>query len=153
MEAEGALESLGAALPEKFSLYHLGEVTGQPDAAKGELSSGDDSQAVSFRLHGDAEGVLLVLFERGLDVSLYTELGNIIASQAVTRLQQQKGLEVMISPPRLLGREQLAKLLASLSSVAIPHLRRTYLHTNGRVIVPVETLYLPILSEGMVGYA
>ena len=153
MELDLQLERLSAALPEHFPFYHLGEVTSRE--SNEEPTPDEDSVAISFRMHGDLQGILIVLFERGLDVSLYTELGNIIASQTATRLNQQQAMDVMISPPRLLAQGQVKNLLGSLENenTKTPRIRRTYLHTNGKVTVSVETLFLPIPSEGLVGYA
>lgn len=139
------LEQLASALPTQFDFYHLGKVEQQP------LSNSNffrDACAVGFRLLGDLNGLMIVLFEKDLDHSTYTEFGNLLASRLATQLQTENGLDVMISPPQSLEHGLVQKLLEKNSSI----IRRTYAHFYKNSVISVETLVLSAPSEG-IGYA
>jgi hypothetical protein len=137
------LSRLEDSLPKKFDFYHLGSAELKPLEC-----DFNESCAIAFRLYGELNAVLVVLFEKGLDVDTYSEFGNIIASQLVTHLNSNEAFDIMISPPRVLQTEQL-EWMAQQSKPAI---RRTYAHLFNNLVIPVETLILPANSEGM-GYA
>jgi CheY-specific phosphatase CheX len=135
---------LGSALPERFDFYHLGPValrdrsTGATTAASLEdLLAG--CATVGFSIQGDIQGMLIVAFEKDLDFSTYTELGNVVASQLVTQLNRRDGIDVMISPPRPLTAERLAKILPALRAPST--VVRTYLHRTGeKAEIPIHVL-------------
>lgn len=101
-----------------------------------------------FRILGEMNAFFVVLFDKSLDESTYSELGNVIASQTVSHLNTQEGMDLMISPPKVVTEEQFSKLLMNGNQV----IRKTYAHICGNVVIPVETLILPIVTEEM-GYA
>src|SRR4051812_12917874 len=108
MPPDHTIAPLLAALPEGFDFYHLGRIELQ--ATEHEQPLGQI--AIAYRIEGDARGVLLLLLDEGLDTSMYSEAGNIIASQLVSRLSREDGLELTLSPPRTLGPAQLKTLLS-----------------------------------------
>lgn len=131
------------SLPESFSFYHLGEVRMQDSAAPSpSLRDGGavspfvstDRLAVAFTLQGDVRGALVLVFDQGLDVSTYSEMGNIIASRMVTRLGDHEGLDVSLSPPRILTAAQLQGLMRSGRREA-----RAYMHRQHKLHVLVVT--------------
>lgn len=136
------METLLHALPEAFPFYHLGTVQADGAAsARLELDGLRDLQekfAVAFRFSGDFNGILITLFDRGLDLSTYTEMGNILASQFATRLSAGGGADVMISPPETVAAAGIARLASAPGTV-----RRTYKHHFNEMIVPVELLVAP----------
>ncbi len=136
------------AFPEQIQLYHLGPVTIEKNAsavAPSELSA-TDYFPLCFSFHGDQRGLLLLLLDRNLDLSLYSELGNLLASAIATELSNQNGIDVMISPPYSLNESRLRELLAANDSKLI---RRTYLHQSVRV----EAFILPSEASPEVGHA
>ncbi|MEK6706654.1 MAG: hypothetical protein AABZ06_12790 [Bdellovibrionota bacterium] len=131
-----------SALPTEFEFYHLGNVKlspGEPVEFANLESLVDDYFAIAFSFLGDLRSVLVILFDRDLDVSTYTEMGNVLASQIAVHLNKEEGLDVMISPPHVLNPTQLRKLLA----YGAPIIRKKYLHSHGNRIVTVQTLLIP----------
>ena len=97
--------------PESFEFYHLGNVEKQLPISSVQSLELDGRSGVSFNLYGDTTGLIVFLFEEGLDVSTYTEMGNVLASRMATQLSIQQGWDVMISPPRFLNSAQLRSQL------------------------------------------
>lgn len=146
-------ETISHALPERFPFYHLGEVSPASDAVS---SSGDlppaealaEAEIVGFRISGELQGLALILFERGLDLSTYTEMGNLLAGRFVTRLSSEQGIDAMISAPFIPSEAQLSRVRETVRMARKPVLRRPYLHVHpdGRSS-PVQFLLIP-LEEG-----
>ncbi len=88
--------------------------------------------AVAFQINGDVQGVLLLLFDFGLDSDMYAEVGNVIASRFVAQL------DAVISPPKTLNHSQLERLMRSQK----PLLRASYLHHYEKTVVPLTVLLL-----------
>ncbi len=153
-----SLERLAGALPEKFEFYHLGTVATAPDLAGIESDleirpeqllweSFDEDTKVAFTIRGDLSGVLVFSFETGLDVSTYMEMGNVIASRMVTRLSNDEGLDLMISPPQLLSRRALERLAQAVSPGSVAH--RIYLHRHGEQTHAVQAFLIAAKGEGL----
>ncbi len=127
---EQMVTKLLSALPREFEFYHLGSVKLQEAALaapRPELfpaASEDQVPAIGYSFRGDVSGVLILNVPGGADVSLYAEMGNIIASQVATRLARDEQLDVMISAPNYLSSAALRKLLTGPSRLE----SRTYLH-------------------------
>lgn len=162
------------SLPEKFRFYHLGDVkrVDSPSPSRTSLESlPEDSElqglrAVAFNLKGDVQGTLMILFNQKLDVSTYTELGNVLASKLATRLSEVRGADVLITPPRNLSPLQLEafliKIRKTLSSQLIAEKRKPqvvrsrYIHSsvqssgekNISKEIPVDALFVTAPSEG-----
>jgi len=149
-ESTEFLGNLKNAMPKEFSFYHLGSVemqsTRELETQNSELAL-DDLNAVAYSFQGDFRGVLVVLVEKGLDVSIYSEMGNILASRMATELMQD-GYDVMISPPRLLQTEQLDKLMKT----SLKKIQGKYAHLYQNTTVPIDVLLIPFPTEN-VGYA
>lgn len=97
-------------LPASFDFYGLGKVlrTGMISGIEA-LCQEPELGAHAFALQGDLKGVLILFFPARLDSSLYAEMGNIIASRVCSGLSSQLGLDVLVSPPRELGKEESLK--------------------------------------------
>ena len=147
------LHQISDSLPEGFDFYGFGQVTrskAKPLSALTEITAG--KSGVSFKLLGDPAALLVVLFDSGLDSSMYTELGNILASKLCQSLSEQGEGDLMITPPIVVRAEQLARL----SQRNIPFIHQSYEHVDQGSTVLVETLILPILVNGaevQVGHA
>jgi hypothetical protein len=142
------------SMPDGFEFYHLGRVESAGDWADELSPSGnelplEDRVAVAYRIQGDAQGALLILFDKGLDSSLYMEMGNIIASRTATQLNRIEGIDVLVSPPQVLKEAMARSLLAQAS----PASRRRYLHLHEGRSISVETVILPQLERGQTGNA
>src|SRR4051812_32425079 len=102
-----------AALPNRFPFFHLGDVelqeaaVGAADAALAETAG---LQAIGYALRGELEGWLVIGVDADADFSMYSEMGNLIASGLATRLSREQGLEIMISPPQRLAPRMLSQL-------------------------------------------
>ena len=141
------IDRLIDSLPSSFPFYHLGQVaqlTQGTIESETELAS-SDLIAVAFTFQGETHGVLALLFNQDLDVSIYSEMGNIIASQMANTLQLSHGLDVSISPPRLLTHHQLKKLLSGSHGKV-----RTYLHQHEGRVIPLQTF---VVSSEETGHA
>jgi hypothetical protein len=131
------------ALPERFQFYHLGDVELQSYEIHVE-----DTSAVAIQLFGDLRALVVVLFPKDLDVSTYSELGNVLASKIANHMSLQNQIDIVISPPQILNRTQIDQLSKSESSIT----KRTYTHCYKNTVIPVSTWILPAPSEG-IGYA
>ena len=136
------IEQLSEALPSSFNFYHLGKVELQPDL---QPPTYDALYGISFHLRGDLHAILVILLEKNLDLSLYSELGNILASKIANQLFVDRQLQVEISPPQTLSENQLASILQSGSSTT----RKTYVHRYENKIFYLETLFVPSPLEGI----
>lgn len=123
-----SLTLLSQLLPEKIDFYHMGEVRLEPPRAQLALSAQDldlrNRTAISFTLRGELQAAVVLLVRNDLDISMYSELGNIITSQLVTRLSDEKEIDDVLSAPRIIEAEKL-EFLTLLSSAAIC---RKYVH-------------------------
>jgi hypothetical protein len=140
---ENSLFQIANALPDYFQFYDYGTIEAQ--TAPSQL---DFTHAVKFNIFGDLEALLVVLFSKDLDPSIYSEVGNILASQAVSQLNRQKELGIMISPPEVLTEKQIGIILEMKQAF----ITRPYAHLIGDQMIPLEILILPISYNGA-GYA
>jgi hypothetical protein len=132
------------ALPEQFEFYHLGEVK---QTMTDQIVDLDRKHIVAFRFYGDTQGVLLILFNEGLDASLYTEMGNIIASRSAQGLGEKDGIGVMITPPSTLKKTVAERLIAN-SDYCI---QRSYHHKLNGEIIPIDVFVVPHSPLGAEG--
>jgi hypothetical protein len=136
------------ALPTGFSFYDLGEVTSDAkgSALPDDLSNLHQSKAldqflaIGFRLITETNTWVVTLFDSQLDSNIYSELGNILASQFASRLQQlEDSMEpILISPPMKLSTPLLTRWLEARPSL----LARTYWHRFEDRSVAVHALVL-----------
>lgn len=123
-------------MPEGFSFYHLGYVEAVTEEQPAPISKALEGAA--FSIQGEIRGVMLILFEKGLDTSAYVEMGNILASRLATHLSLKAGLDVMISPPKLLNAQELITLIQSQQTVA----QKNYLHVHQGKSIQIKALVL-----------
>jgi len=136
------------AFPTSFDFYHMGTVharEGSPFATF-ELESAllKDSHAVGFWIEADSRALMILLFDRELDHSTYTEMGNILASRLATELSRRHGIDTLISPPRVLSMARVERAARSASAATPRVLQKTYVHQHKNRHVPVEVLILPL---------
>jgi hypothetical protein len=149
------LSTISQSLPETFPFYGLGTVSrverGSSASPLSVLIEG--KAAVSFRLLGDPAVLLIVLFDETLDASMYSELGNILASKLCQGLSEEGEGDLMVTPPLQLNSQQLSRLSRlSLSQLQLCE-NVAYQHVYGDKTVAIETLILPITAEGQIGHA
>ncbi len=123
------------ALPKNFDFYHLGVVRMQSGTQDDLWSHG--ARAIGFSLEGDLRAALMIRVEFAEDLSVYAEMGNIIASQLATALSKEKGVDVLISPPRMMSAKAASRLMAAATQAGRRFERRTYLHLHQKT-VPVD---------------
>jgi hypothetical protein len=139
-------------LPQRFSFYEQGQVILQNSITSilepTTPSRLESRRGVGFRIfHLDnaPSAILIFLFDANEDESMYTEMGNILASKLCQSLSEQEKSEMMISPPIQLQARQLLRLSSQHTGT-----RRIYLHTylqNGiEKSTPVETWTLPLTT-------
>lgn len=132
-------------LPQRFSFYDQGQVILQ-NSIKSILEPTiparlESRRGVGFRIfHLDnaPSAILIFLFDANEDESMYTEMGNILASKLCQSLSEQEKSEMMISPPIQLQSHQLLRLSSQHTGT-----RRVYIHSYVQDGVekstPVET--------------
>jgi hypothetical protein len=142
------LTEIESALPEAMPFYHLGEVRLSEEIlpTQKELA---EMEVLGFSFQGDLRGLMLVLFDPGLDASVYAEMGNLIAANTATRLSRERALDVLISPPKKLETALVSKIIDQGSMI----IHRTYLHVHQGKSVPVQTWILPYTGTEVVGHA
>ena len=137
--------------PEGFAFYHLGKVekiapSGQTEFVEPALAF-DKRVGVSFNLYGEETSLIVLLFDQKLDVSTYTEMGNVLASRIASNLCNASGLETMISPPRFLTSEQLqsqiSPVLNALEMSGIRIQAQEYAHNHGENSISLQLLVIP----------
>jgi hypothetical protein len=144
------LTEISDLLPENFGFYGLGSVDLQNKVESSETLPLDFDllRGVVFRVYhlDDAPSALLLfIFGADLDESMYTEMGNVLASRLCQGLTETQKSEMMISPPIMLKSNQLKRLAGPEGKFSGPG--RLYLHSyseNGiKKSIPVETWTLP----------
>ncbi len=133
-----SLDLLTHSLPENFSFYHLGEIA-LSDSKKTRsalLDESDNRAALAYTLRGDIQAAIVFLIEPGLDLSMYSEAGNIIASRLATQLAEKHGIDVVLSSPVRLERAQLALLVSATREIT----NKTYVHSHAGKEVLLEAL-------------
>lgn len=125
------------ALPKQFQFYHLGSVelirTPEPEPSPVGLPI-EDMHAISFLVQGEERGLLILLFDRGLEIATYMEMGNVIASQLADRLSRSYPLGVTISPPKNMATNQLDRIVSSFDGT-VQSCAYLHLHQNRSIQV------------------
>jgi hypothetical protein len=144
-------ENLLEAFPQVVSFYHLGTVNASAPSTTLTLTASELSEKVGllFRFLGDFSGSFLFLFDKGLDLSIYSELGNVLASQIATHLSENHERDILISPPHTLTHTQLVTLLKS----SQPRFQQTYFHKHEKNLATIHTFMLPRNSQEEIGNA
>jgi hypothetical protein len=119
-----------ARASESFSFYRQGTVSHAPVRAETSGASLLEScRCIAFSLSGawgERSALFLVLFERSLDASMYTEMANVLASRLATRISREHQADVTLSPPRQLADAALRAMLADGRAE-----RDEYIHADG----------------------
>jgi hypothetical protein len=126
---------LAGALPSQFDFYHMGTVETGPT---GQELSFESMCAFGYRIQGDLVGTLILLFDEGQDSSMYSEMGNILASRIATALGNRDEIYLTVSPPTSLTNATVRILLQTTQ----PAYRRTYLHIHENNTTRVEAIIL-----------
>lgn len=130
------LKSVRESLPEQFDFYHLGSIQkASSEASRADLLITPDSINLSYLIHGDERGVFLVSIAPGLDLSMYSEVGNILASRLSQGLSQAEDKDLLVSPPKPIPFKKALELIKSNSS----WIHQTYVHQHGGQLVSIQT--------------
>jgi hypothetical protein len=139
------------ALPDQFEFYHLGGVELQSpasdeNAAREKLLALDlaENHVIGFTIQGDIKLHLLLFFDKALDKSTYSELGNVIASKIVTHLTQNQEMDLLLSPPQNMAESQIHRIAQSNMQM----LCRTYAHFFQNSVISIEAMIIPGSAEG-----
>ena len=129
---------LTKALPVGFSFYNMGTVEMlSADSAQtqaGEVSDfPEPGLSIGYQFVGELRGLILIMIPDGLNLSMYMELGNILASRIATYLSNEEGIDVMISPPKVMTEQNLQHFTRIESEVS-----RTYYHRYGNCVVRLK---------------
>jgi hypothetical protein len=137
------LETLGQALPGTFSFYHLGQISPETQKDDGRFTDASqieraDRSALGIRIQGDVQALMLVLVDEGLDLSIYSEVANVLASRLATQLSAQHDIDVVISAPVALSPSRLNDLLKPGQSV----LSKRYYHYHAGATIGVDAVLI-----------
>lgn len=134
-------QKLIQALPLSFDFYEMGQIQSlltEPE----ELPL--DATGIAYRFSGDCTAWLILLFESSLDASLYSEVGNVLASQTANSLAKSEGLGVMTSPPIFLNETQVSSIRRRIQGRIV---QKTYGHFSKGGVIPIHLLLFSNLSE------
>lgn len=144
------ISDISRSLPEGFRFYDQGTVARVAAPKVTDLLGlSAEKTAALFKLLGDPTALLVVLFDNKLDVSMYTELGNILASRLCQRLSENGEGDLMITPPLLLTEAQFLRL----ARVSPDFILQSYEHVNHGAVTRVDAVILPLSAEGQFGHA
>ena len=121
MRKDALVTQLLDSLPKNFSFYHLGEVQLETEAKtfldweyeKERLISSDQS-AVVYQLTGEVNGSVFIMLAPDLDASAYSEMGNVIVSRMLEKLEELYLIQASLSSPRILAGKKLKETLEKL---------------------------------------
>lgn len=155
--------TINDALPKQFDFYHLGRVELQSESLTSESlpenlqenlpSTLEDTTAVAFQVFGMAFDLpywVILLFDSHLDISTYSELGNVILSKTVTQIQSTTGGDAMISPPQQMKPQQFKLVIHNTSQIP-NRARRTYAHFINNSVILIEAWILPSSHSSFLG--
>jgi hypothetical protein len=129
------------ALPVSFDFYGMGQVQSvQTESEEFFL----DATGIAYRFSGDCNAWMILVFESTLDASLYSEVGNILASKTATSLEKTEGIGVMTSPPIFLNEAQLSSLRRRSQGLIV---EKTYRHFAKEGTIPIQLLIFSTFIE------
>ena len=147
------LEVMSDAIPEKITFYEQGALELEKPRLLPQDVDPVDCVGLVYRLITLDEGVqavIILLIPKTLNLSMYQEVGNVIAGKLASdyRVQQHQGLkDLMISPPKTLDEHRIRKLLSSQKE----QVSRLISHRHGEKTVKIQTVLLP--SHGVIAHA
>lgn len=119
-------------LPQSFEFYDQGTVGLGPilenPATGASVTDLTDKFGIVILLQGDIKGVVIGLFDQGLDTSMYSEMMNVIASRLSDDLAQYDDLDVLITPPRVIEGDVLDRTLMQVLKGTTLTTQQSYLH-------------------------
>ncbi len=94
-------------LPQSFNFYSLGQVVLQQSAGKSTDQTGKTQ--ILYTIEGDTKLFVTLLLDPTLDLSIYSEVGNIIAARMASALEQNSKTDWMITPPVCIQPKDISK--------------------------------------------
>ena len=111
------LDNLSVILPQEFQFYSLGQVRLLKQLSNDDCL--DPCIRIAYRISGE-QGLMLTIFvSPNLDLSLCSEIGNVIAAKVASNLQRRTLSEWMISPPTLLTSTLVKELIVRPTYLAL----------------------------------
>lgn len=126
---------LHATLPQSFHFFDLGEVSLESERPTNLNLA--HQQGIGFQFLGSSARSMLLLVDESFDLSMATEMGNIIASKLAGRLSQVEGWDVGISPPQVWPEAKVAGALGNLFKSDRIHLSKYVFSFKGNLI-PIQ---------------
>jgi len=127
------LDQLSIGLPRSFDFYHLGQVR----EINNNVPDLKNKTGVAFNVYStddNSQACVIAIFDSRLDVSMYTEMGNIMASHATGNIKP-----AMMTPPRILNELRLRSILENRSELNY----RSFVHDYQNQAVPVHIAIVP----------
>lgn len=148
---------LNQIFPEVLDFYESGKITASEPvqvirddlSLLGVLETLHDRVGVSLNVYSvdsEFQALMVLIFDRGLDTSIYMEAANVIAGRMADRLACAESFPngVMISVPRLIDESGIRLLIRSQRNI----LSRNYLHLHSGFAVEIQTLLIPVHHQG-----
>ncbi len=141
---------IGGVFPGGFDFYDLGRVVPGQEPGDSVEDMQDDRMGVAFSVYPmdekepGAEGLrtlLLAVFEEGLELEIYTEIGNVIASRFAGGLSKLLSEEVMITPPLTLKPAAVQRLIQMKRQTIT---RKRYIHSFQNKVIPIDIMVLHV---------
>jgi len=148
---------LSRSLPQSFDFYHLGNVEAQScivlKPIKENVRISDDLSLLGYNLttlNESMSAVLVLIFDRSLNESMYSELGNILVSRIINKLDNiEEPLEAVVSPPFKLKNATFERILAT-CKISFDHY---YIHHINDTPITVRMMIVPKLDSEELGNA
>lgn len=141
----GTLDRVTERLPREFPFYHLGHARINPTPSR---TLGENASLIGYRVTGEPSFWIVLAHEKELEFSIYSELGNILASRWVGDLSEALNQEFLLSHPIPISWNTLQTTKLDF----IPLVRRHYVHSHEAIEIPVEFWVLPHTQE-RIGHA
>ncbi len=94
-------------LPQSFNFYSLGQVVLQQ--SPGRITDQTGKTEILYIIEGDTKIFMTLLLDSTLDLSIYSEMGNIIAARVASTLEQNSNTDWMITPPVCIQSNEITK--------------------------------------------
>jgi hypothetical protein len=117
LETGMRIDRYQSALPRKFDFYSEGQVLFQGSTPAN--PSTQNKVGILYRVEGETKVLLTLLAGAELDLSLYSEIGNIMAAKMAHSLEKTQTIEWMISPPRILTEAETNRVTSSSAQGAL----------------------------------
>lgn len=101
-----------AALPVSFDFYGQGVVS--LDTTVSLNLSLDHQQGVGYQFLGSSARSVVILLDEDFDLSVASELGNVLAAKIAGNLSRLEGWDVGVSPPQIWTETQIRSRLSHL---------------------------------------